>query len=307
MKKVSVILPAYKPNGAIFRRTLQYLNRQDLPSTEWELLIVASGTPVEELRELSDEVSKEDIRFLYVPEPGLTRARLAGIKDARGDILIFVDDDNFLSPDYLSKALFLLDAYKQVVVAGGKSKPKFEVTPPSWIEKCYRLLALRDMGEELKISSLSGHVEEYPDYAPIGAGMILRRSVALQYAESRGDRIELPDRTAKSLTSGGDNDIVLFCLKSKGEVAYFPELILHHYIPHKRLQVSYLATLNYESSRSWVKVLSSNGICPWRKLNVVQSFARQIVSFFKTTPWLGGEYYIKWRGICGHYRGRSEI
>ena len=32
---------------------------------------------------------------------GLTYARLRGIKEASGDLLVFVDDDNVLDPDYL--------------------------------------------------------------------------------------------------------------------------------------------------------------------------------------------------------------
>ena len=38
---------------------------------------------------------------------GLTPARLRGIRESRGELLVFVDDDNVLERDYLEVALAL--------------------------------------------------------------------------------------------------------------------------------------------------------------------------------------------------------
>jgi glycosyltransferase involved in cell wall biosynthesis len=42
------------------------------------------------------------IRYIRLPEPNLPAARNAGICAAKGDIILFVDDDVRIEPDYIA-------------------------------------------------------------------------------------------------------------------------------------------------------------------------------------------------------------
>lgn len=52
---------------------------------------------------------------------GLSHARVRAIQEARGDLIIFCDDDNLLKPNYLIEAEAIMDATHQVDCLGGQS------------------------------------------------------------------------------------------------------------------------------------------------------------------------------------------
>jgi glycosyltransferase involved in cell wall biosynthesis len=92
-RQLSVIICTHNPRSDYLRRTLESLRAQTLPTKEWELLLVdnASSEPL---------ASRWDLRWhdnaLHVREEelGLTPARLRGIRQSRGRLLIFVDDED---------------------------------------------------------------------------------------------------------------------------------------------------------------------------------------------------------------------
>ena len=69
-------------------------------------------------------------RHLGEDELGLTPARLRGIKEARGDILVFVDDDNVLASDFLERIGPIPQRYPYLGVFGvGSSRTRTQVCP----------------------------------------------------------------------------------------------------------------------------------------------------------------------------------
>ena len=76
-------------------------------STSWELVVIDNGssdrTP-HVLRELARSVSFPVI-ILNEPVLGLGRARNRGWKAARGEIIAFTDDDCYVLPDFVDRAL----------------------------------------------------------------------------------------------------------------------------------------------------------------------------------------------------------
>src|SRR5690606_755347 len=101
---------------------------------------------------------------------GLTAARRRGLFEARGDVIVMVDDDNVLNPDYLEQAAALITEYPQLGAAGGKSRPEFETPPAAWVSEFHGLLACRNLGDEVLIATSLWHDgkrrNEYPAFAP---------------------------------------------------------------------------------------------------------------------------------------------
>src|SRR5262245_10819771 len=89
----SVITCARNSRRDYFQRMLDGLASQTLPVAQWEYLLIdnASATPLAEQFDLSWHPR---IRTLTESKLGLTPARLHGIREARGELLVFVDDDN---------------------------------------------------------------------------------------------------------------------------------------------------------------------------------------------------------------------
>ncbi len=304
---LSIIICTYNPKPHYLQRVLQCLQSQTLDRAEWELILVdnASATPLALNWQLDWHPQGKIVREETL---GLTPARLRGFQEARGSWLLYVDDDNLLDPNYLLHVHQIAQQHPTLGAFGGKSLPEFESTPPEWLAPFYASLALRDLGEQILISPMSHQVETYPDYAPIGAGMAIRK----QALESYVKRIQLglnvvSDRKGNQLTSGGDNDMVLSVLQGGWQVGYFPALMLTHIIPPGRLDPSYLARLNHDSSRSWVQVLNIYHICPWSKIAGWTVGLRQLKAFFQYQAWKDTAAYIRWRGACGLYEGLANI
>lgn len=302
---LSVIIPTHNPEAGRLARTLDGLNAQTLPAGQWELILVdnASTRPVE-------PAATANLRVVREPQLGLTAARRRGFVEARGEFAVLVDDDNVLAPDYLVRALELFAEHPRVGCLGGKSLPEFATTPPAWVAEFHGLLALRDLGDASLISTglrpLGASRNEYPAFAPIGAGMAIRRAAWQAWLNSP-TATALSDRRGGELTSSGDNDIVLCAMRAGWEAGYFPTLSLTHLIPAGRLAPDYLARLNRGIQQSWMQVLALHDANPWPPLSPAGAVLRQLKAWFTHRAWSGPAAHIRWQGACGHFAGRADL
>ena len=101
---LSAIICTHNPRPDYLTRCLTSLEAQTLPREKWELILVDNAS-------VSDKAPRPDLswhpqsRLVYEEELGLTPARLRGIRETTGDLLVFVDDDNVLDPDFLETAV----------------------------------------------------------------------------------------------------------------------------------------------------------------------------------------------------------
>jgi len=302
---ISVIIPTHNPNPGRFRRTIGAVRDQNFPSHQRELIVVDNGSAPRLDPKILSSLADLPITVVVEERLGLTPARIRGIRQARSEVIVFVDDDNVLATDYLSVASSRFEADAKLGACGGKALPEFETTPPDWTKEFWQMLAVRDLGpESLRASGASS----YPSCAPIGAGMAVRRQLALKWAaEIEHDPIRMGlDRSGESLASGGDNDLVLTVLKQGFDVEYVPELVLTHLVSARRTTTSYLARLNYASSRTWVRLLRVHNVSTgWTPISWTGAAARKARAFFRLRPWRAGPAYIRWRGACGIFDGRA--
>lgn len=306
---VSVVLCTYNPRPDYLARVLDGLRAQTLPQDQWELILVnnRSDNGFEAGLDLSWHPAA---RLIDEPRPGLTLARMSGVRAASGEIIVFADDDNVLDADYLAQSLSVMAEHPETGVAGGKSLPVFETAPPLWFSELNITLGCRDLGDHPIRSRQQGKLlKSYPPYAPIGAGMVIRKSAFLAYAaEAENDPVRRAlGRKGKSLSSGEDNDIVLTLMRQGWEIAYEPRLSLKHLIPPHRLQPAYLAEINRASSRTWVAVLAVHGINKWPPIPAWTLPLRKARSWYRTRAWRSPLAYIRWKGACGLFEGRAAI
>ena len=302
-KVISVILPTYNPNLCRLEQTLAGLKSQTLPVDLWELLIIDnnSPTPVEDVIDLSWH---PQAKVISEPQQGLTYARVTGFRIAQADLVVLVDDDNVLANNYLEATVEIFNAHPAVGTMGGKSIPLFDGEQPGWLKEFYGNLALRDLGDQIILSSWDF---TYPKASPIGAGMAIRKDALKSYLEDIDLSLgSIADRQGNFLSSGGDNDIVLCILKSGWQAGYFPSLSLTHIIPKERVEVPYLARLINNTNKSWIQVLNKHQINPWKKIPAWTAGLRKIKAWFTYRAWLSELNYIRWSGACGTYDGLSE-
>ncbi len=305
---LSVILPTRNPHPGRLHRTLRGLASQTLERSQWEIVVVdnASDAAWEIPTELLPTLPP--LRRVAEPIAGLTPARLCGIATAAGDLLVFVDDDNVLSPGYLTAALARFAHSPSLGAAGGPVLPEWETVPPAWTAEFHGLLALRDLGREPQLCR-GGPTVPWPTFAPVGAGLVIRHAAAASYAAAvRHDlRRSSLDRARSSLGSGGDNDLVFTTLHAGGDVGYFPELSLTHLIPAGRLDAPYLTRLNRGIMRTWVRVLALHNQCGWPPISHWTIPLRHARARWRLRHAPEPARSVRLGGILGQFEGQADL
>lgn len=237
---LSVVICTHNPRADFFARTLAGLGAQSLPSAAWELLVIdnASSLPVAPTAALPGHPTA---RVMAETEVGLTAARLRGIAEARAGLIVFVDDDNILAPDYLARVSALAAAWPMLGVWGcGTYTPEWEVAPSPAHEEYIRYLAVHRAPRD----RWSNQPFDY-GATPAGAGLCVRAHVARHYANVvRTDpRRKLLGRTGRNLAGCEDFDLALTAIDLGLGTAVFTELAIIHLMPRGRVEEPYLLRL----------------------------------------------------------------
>ena len=245
---VSVVICCYNSSDRL-TPTLEALGDVDQAHLfAWEILLIDNGSTDGAVKPAAQNCPphlRPRIRICSEAQPGLSSARLRGIREARYDIISFIDDDNWVCRDWISRVVAIFDNHPAVGVVGGPSIPVFEQAPPRWFNRISGFYAI---GPQHR---LSGDITETPGTLLWGAGLSLRRNALLELLQ-RGFQFSLTDRTGGNLSTGGDTELCLSLRASGWRFWYDDQLTLRHFIPAMRIQWSYARTLMQGMGRASV-------------------------------------------------------
>lgn len=223
---ISVILPTYMRREEL-QQALGSLMRQKARNIE-VILVDNSADGGVEL-----EVRQRGPWIRYVPEPnlGLHNARHAGTRAARGEILVFTDDDATFDPGWLQAYRDAFDAHPEMVAAGGPIRPAWTVPPPRWLLKLigeapsFWPLSLMEPHDVFRLSNDGGF---------FGTNMAVRRNVLIELGGFN------PEAFGDAWLGDGEAGLIRK-LKTAGHlIGYVPGAIVHHHIPADRMTPAYL-------------------------------------------------------------------
>jgi len=237
---LSVLLCTHNPDPKLFGPTIEALQEQTLPRSQWELIIVdnASRPPISDTCSLAWHPHG---RIVREEELGLTAARLCAFREAQSDLFVMVDDDAVLAPDYLEVASKTAEAYPQIGAFGGNVALAFpEGAPPAYLTKVGWMLAERHFTKATHGKEITA---ENP--TPCGVGMVLRRNLAKRFvtAVTTDPRRRSLGRKGQNLASSEDTDIIMLAVAMGFEFGHFPNLSLTHLIPARRTTRAYVERL----------------------------------------------------------------
>ena len=171
---ISVILCTYNRDRYIYN-VLESIAVGDLPHAEYEIVLVDNNSS-DRTKEMCDRFMSAypDIRFNYCFEAnqGLSYARNCGIRNAKGDILVYVDDDALVNKEYLSTYANFFRRNADAVAAGGPILPQYDgCEEPDWMSHYTRQLVTGKL-------YLGEKEREFPgDAFPGGGNAAYRKSV----------------------------------------------------------------------------------------------------------------------------------
>jgi glycosyltransferase involved in cell wall biosynthesis len=192
--KFSLALCTYNRSD-LLAQALESLAACDRPAVEWELLLIDNNSGDSTAAVARSFAARLPLRYLFEPTQGLSAARNRALRECRGEVLLFTDDDVRFDADWLLAYQQAFAAVPEAGWFGGRIRPLWPDGGPGW---------LRDEGMAL----LSGLMVRYDlgnkdrryeacDPSPFGASFALRRSAfegAGKFREDLGVSARTPGR-----------------------------------------------------------------------------------------------------------------
>jgi glycosyltransferase involved in cell wall biosynthesis len=245
---ITVILCTYNRSGVLAKALDSLACSRVAEATEWEVLVVDNNSR-DQTRAVVKEFCRREpghFRYLFEPEPGKSYALNRGIREARGEILAFLDDDITVEPDWLQN---LASAFNHAEWSGvgGRTVPDRNFSPPGWLP--FRepyffggiLCALFDFGDQ------PGELHQ----APYGANMAFRKTMFEKYGGFRTDLGPSPNREIPRPNE--DTEFGRRLMAAGERLWYEPTAIVYHPILEERLNKEYFLSWWFDFGRALIR------------------------------------------------------
>jgi GT2 family glycosyltransferase len=240
--KISVILCTYNRCQSL-AKALESI-AASTPSNESEVLVIDNNSS-DQTRDVANNFCRrypDRFRYLFEPRQGKSHALNTGVREARGEILAFTDDDVIVEPTWLQNLTTALHD-GEWAGAGGRIFPERDVSPPRWLAlqgpySMAGLLVLLDRGP------VAGQLIQ----PPFGANMAFRKGMFEKYGGFRTDLGPPPK------LRGEDTEFCQRLMKAGERLRYEPSAVVYHAVPESRLKKRYFLTWWFNYGRCTIRL-----------------------------------------------------
>jgi glycosyltransferase involved in cell wall biosynthesis len=243
---IYVCLCTHNPRLEILTKVLASIKNQSVVAESFHFLIVdnASNPPLDD--SLLDQIIKCGISARIIREPslGLQYARIAAVRNTCFDWILWVDDDNELSPDFIKNGLDFIRMHPEVGCFGGKLLLPKTINPSKGVIPFLPYLGIKDNGNTILIEKTN----TWTLAEPPGAGAWVHRKVLdayLKRAEENAAFFQLGRSGSQGLASCDDSIMMREAFNQNLACAYVPSLWLYHHLDNKRFKFNYLIRLMF--------------------------------------------------------------
>ncbi|MGD2111273.1 MAG: glycosyltransferase [Phycisphaerae bacterium] len=235
---ISAIMCTYNRSDTLRRALDSFLAQTCLDEVEHELIVVDNNSTDDTAEVVNTAVARDSrVRYVFEEEQGLSAARNRGVRESRGDIVAFLDDDVILDQRWLAN-LETSFAETEAAVVGGRAYLILEGETPEWLDARFRTYL-----SEVELGPTRCEV-------PNGQGLFgLNLSFRKDELSRAGAFDPALGRKGSGLLAGEETAIVKSIAARGGLIIYEPTAVVGHIIAPERLEWSY-----------FVKVASSLGV-----------------------------------------------
>ena len=233
MNGISIIICCYN-SASRLEKTIQHIALQKEVDFSFEVVLVDNNSTDKTsvvAQELFLKYNIVNYQIVFESTPGLIYARKCGVLNAKHDILVFCDDDNWLEENYLYNVKAGFDKYPEAGILGAWSTPVFNENQiiPEWfdhVKECFAVGNKPDTDKEV--------------YHVWGAGLTIKKKIADLILN---EEFQFTGRKGNLLLSGEDNEICEKTIKLGYKVYQLRNLKFTHYLPPNRLTWNYVIRL----------------------------------------------------------------
>jgi len=237
---ISVVICTHN-RADYLERAIRSLTGQAEPQVRHEILVVDNGS-TDNTREVVRQFDAAgNIRYVFEPKLGLCHARNTGWRQARGQVVAYLDDDAIACSGWLAAIKEAFESTPNVGVVGGRVEPIWEADRPDWLSDEIALsLTILDWSPTPKL------IKDLNAEWLVGANMAVPTALL---AELGGFHPWL-DRMGQRMLSSGD----VFLQKqiaAKGYAClYYPKMSVEHLVPKSRLEKRWFIRRYYSQGLS---------------------------------------------------------
>ena len=220
------------------------MSQQSAGELDWELLLVDNNSSDATPRVAQEFADTLPLRYVFEPVQGLSAARNRALKEIRGDLLVFTDDDVVLERGWLAAYADAERNFFDADYFGGRILPLWKGNKPSWLVDSSMalisgLLVHYDLGEEARWLSSA-------DPLPYGANFALRRDLTKRL---EGFRLDLGVKGGSS-GRGEEAEYLERARRSGAKGAYLGSAVCLHAQDSSRFRLGYLYRYGIEKGRA---------------------------------------------------------
>ncbi|KEI65797.1 Polypeptide N-acetylgalactosaminyltransferase 6 [Planktothrix agardhii NIVA-CYA 126/8] len=243
----TVVIPTY--NGASrVPDVLEKLRSQTgTENITWEIIVVDNNSSDQTADVVQNIIASWQevfpLKYVFEAQQGAAFARQRGLEEAQGELIGFLDDDNWPDENWVAQAHDFARVYPQAGAYGGQIHGVYEVPPPENFKAIEGFLAIRERGPE------PNRYQPQVLSLPPGAAMVVRKQVWSEVVPKQ------PQMSGKlpggKMVQGDDWEPLMYLHKAGWEIWYNPSMHTYHQIPAWRLQRDYLLSLIHGSCLSF--------------------------------------------------------
>jgi glucosyl-dolichyl phosphate glucuronosyltransferase len=243
---VSVVICTYKRKDSLKITLDSFFAQEGLADIEYELLIIDNNSRDNTQELIGSYIEKcgNTIKFFIETDKGASFARNRGIKESKGDLIAFTDDDVIIDKGWLTNLVTAFQKYNADAV-GGRVLPVYPPGTPQWIKDnqdilCGPIVAY-DHGEKIEQYGLVNPI------MPIGANMAFRKHLFRQFGLFR------TDIGAGTGTSEEDTEFFMRLWEDPdAKIFYCGQALVWHPVVQDRMTLKYIANYKISYGRSEV-------------------------------------------------------
>lgn len=248
----SILICTYNPAFDLLERLFDSIKNLKFENFEVEIIVVDNNSfpALATLPHVHNLLAAlPHAKLIHESTPGLTAARIAGIRAAQYDWIVFFDDDNEPDKTYLLEASKVIADNPEVVAWGpGNVEVEYTGQVDEWLQRNKTYFQQRN--EQRVATSKELH---WQACYPYGTGMLIQKKVAAIYANRVHQGVyTVSDRKGKDLSSGGDVQLVFTGIAMGNAAGVDPAIKIKHLIQPSKTSFSYLKKLVYGTASSYL-------------------------------------------------------
>ncbi|BAY88581.1 MULTISPECIES: hormogonium polysaccharide biosynthesis glycosyltransferase HpsE [unclassified Tolypothrix] len=231
----TVAIPTFNGASRLPKLLEKLQNQLDTENFSWEIIVVDNNS-TDNTAEVIQSYQENwqcpyPLKYCFEARQGAAYARKRAVQEAKGELIGFLDDDNYPEPNWVAAAYNFGKNHPKAGAYASQIHAQWEVEPPENFQRIEPFLAITKRGDIPLLYKAANKL------LPPSAGLVVRRQAWL---ESVPNKVILTGRVKGNMLTSEDLEMLSYLQESGWEIWYNPNMKIFHEIPSWRLQKDYL-------------------------------------------------------------------